>query len=282
MRKVTIRWAGILATLLASSFGLRAMAQETVKETSKAHRFFDSPVDFWRRGIKLAPKETPQGEKGHAGQPERPAPGGDPSDWGFSVKLPSGQTAYQTLPERLVQVLEDPTPEKVQAYFEWRLKRTAKILRAAEAIKEYRQELLGPPARDEASPPSPERPDQVGAPTPLSAKPPQGRSSSSIRLTYFHKKDCPHCDTQDVVLIKWLGRHPDAELQVIEFGERPELWQKHRIRGTPTIVVEDRTGGRPLVLEGLADEKRLDAALAGPRSEPGKGESASMEKEGKP
>jgi hypothetical protein len=266
MREVTARWSGILAAVLAGSFGLRAMAQEGREEAPKAHRFFESPVDFWQKGIRIA-QEAERGGGAEKGRAEgAPASSGVSNDWSFAVKLPDGKTGYQTLPDRLVQVLEDPSPEKVRAYFEWRLERAAKILRAAEAIKTYRQEFRDPVVGEDARSPEPEQPMASDLVRGSSKKEEENPSGSQVRLIYFHRKECPPCEKQNSVLSPWLGLHPEVELQVVEFGEHPKLWAKHRIRGTPTIVVEDGKGGDPVVLEGFSDEKRLDAGLAASRA----------------
>ena len=204
MRRMTL-WAAIV---LFSAAG--AYAQE---ESSARPRFFDRPIDLWGRGKTL---EKPREE---------------PEDWTVAIRMPDGRIASQALPAPLVAVLEDPSPEKVRAYFEWRLRRAVKILRAAEAIRAWRRG----PGREAA----PER----------------------LTLTYFHRKGCPPCRAQSAILDAWLRDRPEVELRVLEFGERPEVWRAHGVRGTPSLLVEDAATGRSILLEGLSTRDRLERAI---------------------
>lgn len=51
-------------------------------------------------------------------------------------------------------------------------------------------------------------------------------------------------------------------LDVVEFGEKPELWKEHSIRGTPTTLIRHSATGRVVRVEGFADRARLERALA--------------------
>jgi predicted DsbA family dithiol-disulfide isomerase len=48
---------------------------------------------------------------------------------------------------------------------------------------------------------------------------------------------------------------------VVDFGEKPELWQKYGVRGTPSLVVEGPTPGSGVFLEGVSQETELEKAL---------------------
>jgi hypothetical protein len=233
------------------------------------HRFFDRPIDYWQRGLGYEePKETePKSEKREGRNTARtPAP----SDWGQMVKQPDGTLAFHDLPRPLIEVLEDPSPDKVRAYFEWKLTRTQKILRAAEAMKQFRGSL--PEYRETNSDPAPggdpgpperalaiKAPElKVGQPADLS----KGAPAPPFTVTYFHKGGCPHCDTEDVILAAWLKNKPEAKLEVIDFGVKPELWRQYRVRGTPSLVIEDGITRKTVFLEGLSKEPALDQALA--------------------
>jgi hypothetical protein len=228
------------------------------------HRFFTRPVDYWQQGLTFeSDKKPPAKESGpDASRSARPA---GASDWSQAVRQPDGTLAYRELPRPLVEVLEDPNPEKIRAYFEWKLARTGKILRAAQAIKEYRS----------ADPP----PDAPGTDVDnlLKSSPPAEPSSPSRTLggpktpftvTYFHRGGCPHCDHQDELLRGWLKDKPEGKLEVVEFGAKPELWRRYGVRGTPSLVIEDQASLRHVFLEGLAKDALLDQGLAQARLGP--------------
>ena len=136
-----MRWTAPIAVSLAAflRFAPGAAAQQPERvvgpqEAPSGHRrFFDRPVDYWQKGLSQpAPKES-ESAVGSAEQPNIPAwsAGGD---WSQVVRQPDGSTAVRELPRPLAQVLEDPSPDKIRAYFEWRWSRMEKILRAAEAM----------------------------------------------------------------------------------------------------------------------------------------------------
>lgn len=230
-------------------------------------RFFDHPIDYWQRGLafeeekKAAPEKDPR--PGATPAVRKPPP----SEWGQIVKQADGTSAYQELPRPLVEVLEDPSPEKIRAYFEWKLTRTQKILRAAQAMKEYRGELgLATDPQSARAPEVGEKPKPGGTPPPPPAPPPQpGPARETPRtpftLTYFHRAGCSHCDTQDLILASWLKARPEGKLVLVDFGEKPELWQRYRVRGTPSLVLESEGSGRPVFLEGVTPERELEKAL---------------------
>jgi hypothetical protein len=73
---------------------------------------------------------------------------------------------------------------------------------------------------------------------------------------------------EDAILTAWLEGRPEVKLRTVEFGEEPGLWTRHAVRGTPSLLVEDGKTGRSVLLEGLAREDRLEAALREFRSAP--------------
>ena len=240
---------------------------EEKREPIPIPRFFDRPVDYWHRGLSYeAPAAAKaQDGRGDPGRPSRPA---GRNDWGQVVRQQDGSFAYYELPKPLVDVLEDPSPDKIRAYFEWKLGRTQKILRAAEAMKEYRAQVAPPPGTpagdsrpvaantDDSAPPTPfEKPSPAIAGGAIQA-PKQGYS-----VTYFHRAGCHHCETQDAVLTAWLQDKPGITLEVVEFGNKPELWRQYNVRGTPSLVIESKAPRKSVFLEGLAREEALNQAL---------------------
>lgn len=242
-----------LGCAIVASFPGLAVAQDLgqaqgSEASAPVHRFFDRPVDLWRSGLEL--QNAPEKVRGK----ERV---GD--DWGQIVRLPDGQMAYRELPQPLVRLLEDPSPANVRAYFDWRLERTRKILLAAERVKEYRGSQApgrpGPLAQPAPAPlipkPPPRAERQEGAPT----------AEALTSVLYFHEARCAHCDRQDRVLGPWISDQAAVKLEVVEGGTRPELWRKYRIRGTPSLVFLPASGGEHVLVEGFADQERLERAL---------------------
>jgi hypothetical protein len=232
------------------------------------HRFFSRPVDYWQQGLTFEADKKPGPKESRHETARSPRPVG-PSDWSQVVRQPDGTLAYRELPRPLVQVLEDPSPENIRAYFEWKLARTEKILRAAQAIKEYRG-ALPLPAGDSSDAPPPEAPSPNAgklSQAPAKAEPsstsrPMGGAKMPFTVTYFHRAGCSHCDHQDEVLAGWLKYRPEGKLEVVEFGARPELWRRFGVRGTPSLVIEDPVSHGSVFLEGLAQRAQLEQGLA--------------------
>jgi hypothetical protein len=228
-------------------------------------RFFERPIDYWQRGIVY---ERPGGDERNERTPGPRTPGSAPtSDWGQMVKGPDGSLTFHELPKPLVQVLENPSPENIRAYFQWRMSRAQKVLRAAELMKEYKSAAATQPGSVD-SPPSSAPFPPLGVPAAPSENPPAPRSDAPgagalrpFTLRYFHKQGCPHCDSQDIVLAGWLKDRPEGRLEVVEFGTSPDLWRTSQVRGTPSIVVEDGPSRKSRFLEGLSSAETLSAAL---------------------
>jgi hypothetical protein len=186
------------------------------------------------------------------------------------VRQQDGSYATHELPRPLVDVLEDPSPDKIRAYFEWKLGRTQKILRAAEAMKEYRSarmpkhESAGEPVEIPADGRGAEAAAKIlppSAPDPARAGPGPAGSSEAFTVTYFHRAGCHHCETQDGVLLAWLKDKPQGQVETVEFGNKPELWRQFGVRGTPSLVIQSDASRKPVFLEGLSRETLLDDAL---------------------
>ena len=251
-----------VAGIAAASNGASAQEKDASRRDLAASRFFDRPIDYWQRGLAIATTtgECPRSERNDS--KARPAP----SEWGQIVRQQDGTLVYQELPRPLVELLEDPSPEKVRAYFEWRLSRTQKILRAAEAIRGFRQappeESVGDSGDPGPLPPLPrEAAPRAERPEPGGTKDQVGLAAATVKVTYFHRVGCSHCERQDRILAGWLKEKPWASVELVEFGAKPELWREHRVRGTPSLLIE-KDGKRPGVfLEGLSEASDLDLAV---------------------
>lgn len=267
-----------LGCLVQSVHAQESDSQEKREAAAPIPRFFARPVDYWQRGLSYeapAPAKSQDG-RGDAARPPRSA---GRSDWTQVVRQQDGSYAYYELPKPLVEVLEDPSPEKIRAYFEWKLGRTQKILRAAEAMKEYRAGLAPAPGTTPGGDSATPAPNAVtsGSPSPVvrpappaadAAMPPAKEGTS---VTYFHRSGCHHCETQDAVLASWLKDKPGVALEVVEFGNKPELWRQYNVRGTPSLVVENKASRTSIFLEGLSREDVLNQALkrtGSPQAEP--------------
>jgi hypothetical protein len=226
-----------------------------------SRRFFDRQIDYW--------------QEGHCGKEAAPSPAMDanppasklalkkgPGDWGQRVMQADGTVATLELPRPLIDVLEDPSPENVRAYFEWKLTRTRKILRAAEALKAFRNVGRQDPEAPVSPVPDPEASREHAPQVPLPPPAPTLDPKAPFTLLYFHRRGCVHCEQQDDILRIWLGKNPGGTMLTLEFGEKPELWRQYRVRGTPSLVVQSRSTGRSIFLEGLAQAAELDGALA--------------------
>lgn len=253
---------GILS--LAGRLEAQEQASVPAKESPPpVRRFFERPIDYWQHGLSYEEEKKPGSAAGSLQPGASPKP--IPSDWGQLVKQQDGSMAYHELPRPLIEVLEDPTPEKIRAYFEWKLSRTQKIIRAAEAMRDYKASQTEAPVPALVPPAAP----PVGV---IPAEPAAARKSPSpapvaspgkvpFTVTYFHRSGCPHCDTQDAILGRWLKDKPEAKLVVVDFGEKPELWQRFCVRGTPSLVLEAGGSDNPVFLEGVSQESELGQAL---------------------
>jgi hypothetical protein len=270
MSAVTPRRILVAVALGLAALPCRLEAQERAAGEAKdcpppVRRFFDRPIDYWQHGILYEEDKKPASGGPGPTTPPVGAPKSVPSDWGQLVKQPDGTMAYHELPRPLIDVLEDPTPEKIRAYFEWKLSRTQKILRAAEAMKEYKASLGEAPGPVAAAP-SAAQPEMIPTQRAQVPKSPSPTPAAPLRkvpftVTYFHRSGCPHCDTQDAILARWLKEKPEAKLDVVDFGEKPELWQRFQVRGTPSLVIQANGSEKPVFLEGVSQESELAQAL---------------------
>lgn len=98
-------------------------------------------------------------------------------------------------------------------------------------------------------------------------------------LTYFQQTDDPLCKEQDIVLSEWLKKHREAKVDVVTPSDRADLWKKFQVRGTPTLVIEDKTGATAVVLRGVQTEVKLEQGLGQVRTGSGDGQSVDYTRE---
>jgi len=266
--QVAILVWSVVAVLPSGSLLAQEKADASKKEKPPfSTRFFDRPIDFWDRGLGWA-EESSLEARAEKVKDEKPPKKPAPSEWGQVVKLPDGTMSYHELPAPLVGVLENPTPENIRAYYDWRMEKAGKVLRAAQLMKEYRDQALGPSDRAadaadlaRALPASLPQGGAPGLPPPAPRAPDAGKRTP-FTVTYFHRKNCPHCDTEDQILAQWLRGKPEGRLEVVEFGEKPELWRALGIRGTPSLAIQDPETKKTAFLEGVSSVPVLDRALS--------------------
>jgi len=103
-------------------------------------------------------------------------------------------------PAAVARLLDDPSRENALAYIRWQEDRLARLQAAIEAIEAAR-----PKSRD------PE-------------------------VLYFTRPDCPFCAAQDRELAgAELG---GRTVRRVRPGEAPELWKRHGVTGTPSLVID--------------------------------------------
>jgi hypothetical protein len=228
-------------------------------------RFFQRTIDFWKTGPRK--EALPPGTESALERTRE-------TIWAEPIRQPDGRTSIYVPPKAVLDFLENPTPENLKGYLDWKRARAEKLRRAMELLEEYRASEDAEKTKGESStgtpaglagtdvPPAP--PVQVARPADDHGKrtsSPQSRDPKAVQVTYFHGKGCPHCTKQDRFLADWLARHPEASVRVLELGESPELWLRHRIRGTPSLLLEARESEHGVLLEGLSDPTRLDQGL---------------------
>lgn len=90
------------------------------------------------------------------------------------------------------------------------------------------------------------------------ARPP----ADPVTLLFFTSQDDPLCQTQQVVLERWLRRHPEMKLVIPDRGTHSETWKAHGIQEVPTLVLQDPASRRSLKLTaGYRGENDLTEAL---------------------
>jgi transposase-like protein len=229
---------------LGSSHG---HAQEKRGESESASlprstRLFDRPIDYWRTGATFEP---PKVEHPTETDPAAPKIQVRENVWAQPIRMPDGSWTIYVPPRAVLDFLETPSKETAKAYLAWKTEQAEKLRRAF---------LLLAEAKGEAGGVEPSRGEKESVVR-------ESEQPGSLVITYFHQKACRHCGSQDEILSKWLTRHPKAKLDLVEGGERPELWKAYQVRGTPTLVLRDLEQGEEETLVGLSDEKRLDDAL---------------------
>lgn len=122
-------------------------------------------------------------------------------------------------PAPVVRLLDTPGRESARAYLRWQEERLARLTAALRALEEARAE---------------------------------GRSTKR-EILYFVQEGCLYCSLQDREL-----ENSDLDgwtLRRVRPGESPDLWARHRVTGTPTLVVGDR------LFRGLTSRRELEQAV---------------------
>jgi hypothetical protein len=231
---------------LSLAQGNEAKGQEVTSDGPKesgGHRYFSKPVDFWKSGASLAPAH--RAHEASEPAPERVAV--RDNVWAQPVRTADGSWMIYVPPRQVLDFLESPTEETARAYLTWKAGQTEKLRKAMVLLAKIKDS--GPPEAANAS--SDENRAAMPAPQDL-----------RFKITYFKKPSCPHCVSQDGVLSGWLERRTLGQLDVVQPGERPELWKAYQVRGTPTLVLEVEDQSRKAVLVGLQSAQALEAALA--------------------
>lgn len=248
----------------AQASGERA-SENRAEDRGAETRFFQMTIDFWKTGPKKDARPT---------KTETAFPPSRETIWAEPIRQPDGRYSVYLPPKAVLDFLEDPTPENLKAYLDWKRARAEKLQRAMELLEKYRAEEAALKSKGNPSDDSSDAPTSVGIvgiPSPVPGPSVDSRKvlasvplpgPKAIQITYFHSKGCPHCTKQDRVLAEWLAEHPDVTVRVLELGESPELWLKHRVRGTPSLLLSDGSNERGVLLEGLSAAARLDQALS--------------------
>jgi glutaredoxin/Holliday junction resolvase len=240
----------VLGVLVASPG--HGSAQEATAEPPReaVGRYFGKPVDLWKTGTNLLPKPS----SAATGEPAPPRMAVRENVWAQPIRTPDGTWMIYVPPKQVLDFLESPTEKTARAYLAWKAEQTAKFRDAMVLLAKMK------PANGEPL-------EALSGKTPLKAAP----QDTSFRITYFKKPSCPHCVSQDAILSEWLTRRTSGKVDVVQPGERPELWEAYQVRGTPTLVLEASGQSMKEVLVGLQSENALEASLAKlvtPRTDP--------------
>lgn len=91
---------------------------------------------------------------------------------------------------------------------------------------------------------------------------PKARSSAApFQLLFFGVKDETVSHAQELVLERWMARHPEGKLEAPDRETRGDVWKAHGVASPPALVFVDKAGGRALKLTGLQTETQLTEAL---------------------
>jgi len=159
------------------------------------------------------------------------------SVWVEPVRTSDGRTMLHVPPRAVLDFLDDPTEATASAYLTWQRERMWKLRRAMEVLETIAHRESKPaPAKDSADGP--------------------------VELLYFKQANCPWCDAQDRVLAALPKDRPALAVRTIDRTRDPDLWRKHSVEVTPTIVV--RAGDTTVAtLRGLAPADAILGALNG-------------------
>lgn len=241
----------LLLTVLAAHFlaqtGSGTQAESWKHDSPEAPRGttlsrLTRPIDFWAKGLA-------------SDAPKRPSPEGlelgpgrillRETIWAQPVRTPDGNWMLYVPPKPILDFLENPTEETGRAYLAWKSEQAEKLSRAMKLLGRLKEAGSGMPKGEgqEESLESPRKTDlRPGT------------------LLYFKKPSCPHCVTQDSILVQWLPKHPELRLEVILPEEHPEVWKSYGVRGTPTLVLRSGTG-KEEILVGRQSDTQLEAAF---------------------
>ena len=223
----------------------QATAQERTSEKTQnaPSRYFARPFDLWNAGLTYDPAPRPSGEA--ESLPPRVAV--RESIWAQPIRTPDGNWMIYVPPKPVLNFLDSPSVETAKAYLGWKQEQTDKLRKAMALLAQVKGADAAVPAAEVPVDPSANK-----------AAPPD----FPFRVTYFKKPTCPHCVSQDAVLVEWQKRRSGGKVDIVLPGDRPELWKAYGVRGTPTLVVEVGSGDRKEILVGLQSEEALEAVLA--------------------
>ncbi len=229
----------VLTAAAALWFGALALDAQDVTPPAKSgsKRFFkDDSVDFF-------------GDKARrvAESKERAS---NESIWAEPVRQSDGSVSVYVPPRQVLEFLENPSEENARKYLQWKHERMVKLQAAMEALKKA--------AAEETPRKGPSQEEPVG-----NAKKGAERATppAAATLLYFKKPGCPYCEYQDVIVADLAKRHPDWKITAVG-PDDAELWKKHDVTATPTIVFVRPDGSAVTALRGLAFVEKLEAAAA--------------------
>jgi hypothetical protein len=238
----TCRTLAVFGFIVLHGEALIAQEPPTEKPRNDSGRYFRRPVDLWESGLAVNRVPPPPGTE--ESPPSRVTI--RENIWAQPIRTPDGSWMIYVPPKQVLDFLESPSEDTAKAYLGWKRDQAEKLRKAMVLLSRIKESAS--PATDGGASPDPIKAAAV----------PQ---DFLFRMTYFKKPFCPHCVSQDAVLSGWLKSRPLGKLEVVQPGEREELWKAYDIRGTPTLVLEGGTPPRKLLLIGLQTEAALEAAL---------------------
>ena len=111
---------------------------------------------------------------------------------------------------------------------------------------------------------SPDTPSTLSKTTASPVSSESGDLITPIEVLYFTHPGCSACIRQNEVLRGWLKDRKDVNLKVITYGQSQELWERHSVSATPTMIFG--VNGRVSRLVGLKTEDQLDTTVSSLKS----------------